>query len=280
MRTVSVRAVTDAVESLCIEACYQLPSDVRAQLESAAQTEPWPQAKESLCQIIENADIAKKGILPICQDTGMACVFIEIGQDAHLVGGSLEQAVDEGVRRGYQRGYLRKSVVKDPLRRVNTLDNTPALLHIDLVEGDGCAITVMPKGFGSENMSRVKMLNPSAGIQGVKEFVLETVNLAGSNPCPPVVVGVGIGSSFDGVTLLAKRALLRKIGSVHPDPFYAALEAELLATINQTGIGPQGFGGRTTALGVNICAAPTHIASIPVAVNINCHVTRRASVNL
>ncbi len=280
MRTLPVQAITDAVEALCIQACYQLPCDVRRSLECAAKTEPWPQARELLLQIIDNADIAQQGTLPICQDTGMACVFIELGQDVHLTGGSLDQAVDEGVRRGYQKGFLRKSVVKDPLRRVNTLDNTPALLHIDLVEGEGCTLTLLPKGFGSENMSRLKMLNPSDGVEGVKAFVLETVNLAGSNPCPPIVVGVGIGSSFDGVTLLAKRALLRQIGSVHPDPYYAALEEELLFKINQIGIGPQGFGGRTTALGLHINAAPTHIAALPVAVNINCHVTRRASVTL
>ena len=280
MRTLPVQAIVDAVETLCIQACYQLPADIRQSLHSALNVEPWPKAKELLSLIIENADIAQQGILPICQDTGMACVFIELGQDVHLTGGRLDQAVDEGVRRGYQKGFLRKSVVNDPLRRVNTLDNTPALLHVDLVEGDACTITLLPKGFGSENMSRVKMLNPADGIEGVKAFVLETVQSAGSNPCPPIVVGVGIGSSFDGVTLLAKRALLRQVGSVHPDPFYAALEAELLEGINQSGIGPQGFGGKTTALGLHILAAPTHIASLPVAVNINCHVTRRASVTL
>ncbi len=280
MRILSVQTITQALEALCIEACYQLPCDVRQSLKTAAQTEPWPQAKALLDQLIENADIAKQGVVPLCQDTGMACVFIELGQDVHLVDGTLTQAVDEGVRRGYKNGFLRKSVVADPLIRVNTLDNTPALLHLELVEGEGCTLTLLAKGFGSENMSRVKMLNPSDGAAGVRDFVIQTVEKAGSNPCPPIVIGVGIGSSFDGVTLLAKRALLREIGSVHPDPFYAAMEQELLERINNTGIGPQGFGGKTTALGVHINVAPTHIASLPVAVNINCHATRRKSVTL
>ena len=280
MRTMSVHAITQALETLCMEACYQLPCDVRQSLQTAEMTEPWPQAKALLSQLIENADIAKQGVVPLCQDTGMACVFIELGQDVHLVDGDLTRAVDEGVRRGYRNGFLRKSVVKDPLIRVNTLDNTPALLHLELVEGEGCTITLLAKGFGSENMSRVKMLNPSDGAAGVEDFVLKTVEKAGSNPCPPIVIGVGIGSSFDGVTLLAKRALLREIGSTHPDPFYAAMEQELLEKINKTGIGPQGFGGKTTALAVHINAAPTHIASLPAAVNINCHATRRASVTL
>lgn len=280
MKTLSVIEIADAVEALCIRACYELPCDVRGSIKASLQTEPWPQARATLSQLLENADIAQMGEVPICQDTGMVCVFVELGQDVHLSDGLLCEAVDEGVRRGYQKGYLRKSVVADPFRRVNTLDNTPALLHVDIVEGEGCKITVLPKGFGSENMSRIKMLNPSDGIEGVKRFVVETVELAGSNPCPPVVVGVGIGSGFDGVALLAKRALLREIGSVHPDPFYAAMERELLETINRCGIGPQGFGGQTTALGVHICTAPTHIAALPVAVNMNCHATRRASVSL
>jgi fumarate hydratase subunit alpha len=210
----------------------------------------------------------------------MACVFLTLGQDVHLTDGALDQAVDEGVRRGYINGYLRKSIVADPLRRANTLDNTPALLHVDVVPGDACAVTVLPKGFGSENMSRVAMLNPADGKDGVMRFVIETVVSAGSNPCPPVIVGVGVGSSFDGVTFLAKKALLRELGSVHRDAYYAAMEAELLEAINQSGVGPQGYGGLTTALCVFINAAPTHIASLPVAVNLSCHATRRLSMEL
>ena len=280
MRTLSVERIQQAVESLSIRACYHLPPDVKNALEGAMCTEPWQKAKTILCQLMENADIADKGELPICQDTGMACVFIELGQDVHLVGGSLHEAVNEGVRRGYQNGYLRKSVVADPLRRSNTGDNTPALLHVDLTDGEICRVTVLPKGFGSENMSRIKMLNPGDGVEGVKRFVLDTVKQAGGNPCPPVVVGVGIGASFDGVALLAKKALLREIGSKHPNEYYAALEEELLQSINQSCIGPQGLGGHTTALGVHINAHPTHIAGLPVAVNINCHAMRRASVEL
>jgi fumarate hydratase subunit alpha len=280
MRTLQVEEIVQTVERLCVEACYKLPGDILGSLRAAAQAEPYSTARQTLGQIVQNAEIAQKGVFPICQDTGMACVFIELGQDVHLTGGSLLAAVDEGVRRGYTNGYLRKSIVADPLRRRNTLDNTPALLHVDIIDGEGCHITVMPKGFGSENMSRVKMLNPSDGAEGVKAFVVETVRIAGSNPCPPIVVGVGIGSSFDGVTLLAKRALLREAGSFHKDPFYAELERELLCKINQTGIGPQGFGGKTTALSVHIEAAPTHIASLPVAVNIGCHVMRRADASL
>ena len=280
MRTLSVCKIVDAVESLCIHACYRLPCDVRNALNEAMRAEEWPKAKTLLSQLIQNADIAGQGELPICQDTGMACVFIELGQDVHLVDGALIEAVNEGVRRGYQKGYLRKSVVADPLHRSNTMDNTPALLHVDIVTGEGCSVTVLPKGFGSENMSRVKMLSPADGVEGVKRFVLDTVKEAGSNPCPPVVVGIGVGSSFDGVTHLAKKALLREIGTVNPDGYYAALEAELLQLINQSGIGPQGMGGRTTALAVHINAHPTHIAGLPVAVNINCHATRRASAVL
>jgi fumarate hydratase subunit alpha len=280
MRELSVQRIADAVEELCIRACYELPHDVVHALEKAKDREPWPQAKDLLREICQNADIAKKGELPICQDTGMACVFLTLGQDVHLTDGALDQAVDEGVRRGYINGYLRKSIVADPLRRANTLDNTPALLHVDVVPGDACAVTVLPKGFGSENMSRVAMLNPADGKDGVMRFVIETVVSAGSNPCPPVIVGVGVGSSFDGVTFLAKKALLRELGSVHRDAYYAAMEAELLEAINQSGVGPQGYGGLTTALCVFINAAPTHIASLPVAVNLSCHATRRLSMEL
>ena len=228
-------------------------------------------AREILDRIIEN-DALGDGV-PICQDTGMACVFLEVGQDVHI-SGNLREAVDEGVRRGYTEGYLRKSVVADPLDRVNTGDNTPAMLHVELVPGEKVKITVAPKGFGSENMSRIAMLRPSDGVEGVKQFILDAVEQAGPNPCPPIVVGVGIGGSFDQCALLAKKALLRDLGSHHAKPFYAALEDELLEKINALGIGPQGFGVRTTALAVHIETLPTHIAGLPCAVNINCHVAR------
>lgn len=224
--------------------------------------------------IIENYRLAEEKKMPICQDTGMACVFLEIGQDVHFTGGNLTEAVNEGVRRGYANGYLRKSVVKDPVRRGNTGDNTPAMLYTEIVPGDQVKITVAPKGFGSENMSAVRMFKPSAGIEGIKEFILETVEAAGPNPCPPIVIGVGIGGTFDKAALLAKKALLRDLGSHHPDPYYAELEKEMLEKVNALGIGPQGFGGRTTAIGLNIETMPTHIAGMPCAININCHVTR------
>jgi fumarate hydratase subunit alpha len=225
-------------------------------------------------------DIARREAIPLCQDTGMACVFLALGQDARIVGGDLYEAVHEGIRQGYAQGYLRRSVVADPLRRKNTGDNTPALIHTDIVPGDRLTITLSPKGFGSENMSRLAMLTPAAGAAGVKDFVVETVSLAGPNPCPPIVVGVGIGGSFDQVALLAKKALLRGLDEPHPDPYYREMELELWEKINRLGIGPQGFGGQTTALGVSIETLPTHIAGLPVAVNISCHATRRVSVVL
>lgn len=212
--------------------------------------------------------------MPICQDTGMACVFVEIGQEVHIVGGLLQDAINEGVRKGYDEGFLRKSVVKDPIDRVNTKDNTPSVIYYDIVPGDKLKITVAPKGFGSENMSRIKMLKPSDGLQGVKDFIIETVNLAGPNPCPPIVIGVGIGGTFDKAAYLAKKALIRPLNKRNTDKFYSDLEEELLEIINNLGIGPQGFGGKTTALGLNIETYPTHIAGLPVAVNINCHATR------
>ncbi len=274
MRELSVTKITDAVERLCIEACYHLPGDVKDAILRCRAEEDGEIAKTVLDNIIENYRIADADNVPICQDTGMACVFLEIGQDVHLVDGDLTQAVNEGVRRGYQNGYLRKSVVADPVRRGNTGDNTPAMLYIDIVAGEQVKITVGPKGFGSENMSAVKMLKPSDGIEGIKAFILETVEKAGPNPCPPMVIGVGIGGTFDKVTLLSKKALMRPVNTSHPDPYYAALEEELLAKINALGIGPQGFGGKTTALALNIETMPTHIAGMPCAVNINCHATR------
>ena len=276
MRTISAQSITDTVARLCIKANTQLPQDVQAALEKAREEEPWPLAKNTLDLLWSNLSAAREENLPICQDTGMACVFLEIGQEVHIAG-DLKAAVQEGVRRGYAAGWLRKSVVRDPFDRVNTGDNTPAMLYFDLVPGEQIKITVAPKGFGSENMSRIAMLRPSDGLEGVKRFVLQTVQDAGPNPCPPIVVGVGIGGTFDKAALLAKQALLRELDTPNEDPFYRALEQELLESINALGIGPQGFGGRTTALAVNILTSPTHIAGLPVAVNLNCHVTRHVT---
>lgn len=274
MREIQAGTITDVVERLCIEANEYLPEDVKHALRDCRACEDWTIAQDVLDKIIENYEIAGKQEVPICQDTGMACVFLEIGQDAHIAGGDLREAVDEGVRRGYDKGYLRKSVVKDPVRRGNTGDNTPAMLYTEIVPGEQIRVTVAPKGFGSENMSAIRMFKPSAGLQGIKDFILETVETAGPNPCPPMVVGVGIGGTFDKAALLAKKALLRPVDSQNPDPFYADLEREMLEKINRLGIGPQGFGGRTTALGLNIETMPTHIAGMPCAINISCHVTR------
>ena len=274
MREIHVSQITDVVERLCIEANTHLPGDVKCAIETYRTCEDGTIAKGILDNIIENYNIADRENVPICQDTGMACVFLEIGQDVHLVGGDLRQAVDEGVRRGYTNGYLRKSVVADPVRRGNTGDNTPAMLYTEIVSGENVKITVGPKGFGSENMSAIRMLKPSAGLQGIKDFILETVETAGPNPCPPMVVGVGIGGTFDKAALLAKKAIMRPLDSRNPDPFYAELEDEMLEKINTLGIGPQGFGGRTTAIGLNIETLPTHIAGMPCAINISCHVTR------
>ena len=279
MRTITAAAITDTVARLCIQANTHLPEDIVAALDRRRKEEPWPLAKETLGLLWDNMELAEQKDLPICQDTGMACVFVELGQDVHIEG-DFEQAVHEGVRRGYGEGYLRKSIVGDPLRRVNTGDNTPAAITLRLVPGDGCVITVAPKGFGSENMSRIQMLKPADGVEGFKKFVVETVKLAGSNPCPPIVLGIGVGGSFDKVAYLAKKALLRPLDAPNPDPYYAQLEQELLTAINGLGIGPQGFGGRTTCLGLAIEQMPTHVAGLPVAVNVSCHVTRRASAEL
>jgi len=274
MREVSAAQIVDAVARMCIQANTVLPDDVKTAIAAARQAEDWPIACNILDHITENYSIQDG--TPICQDTGMACVFLEIGQDVHIAG-DLRAAVDEGVRRGYTDGYLRKSVVADPIHRVNTGDNTPAMLYTELVPGDQVKITVAPKGFGSENMSRIAMLKPSDGIEGVKKFIVDSVAQAGPNPCPPIVVGVGIGGTFDKCALMAKRALLREIGRNNPDPYYGDLERELLDTVNALGIGPQGFGGRTTALAVHIETLPTHIAGLPCAVNINCHVSRHVT---
>ena len=273
MREIQATQITEVVKRLCIEANCHLPQDMKDRITACHAQETWPQAKEILERIIENYQIADEKDQPICQDTGMACVFLKIGQEVHIQG-DLNEAIHEGVRQGYTQGFLRKSVVRDPLDRVNTKDNTPAMIYYDLVPGDKLEITVAPKGFGSENMSRIKMLRPSDGVEGVKEFVLQTVEEAGPNPCPPIVVGVGIGGTFDKAALMAKQALMRSVEERNSVPYYAQLEQELLEKVNALGIGPQGFGGKTTALAVNIEQCPTHIAGLPVAVNINCHVTR------
>ena len=276
MRIIEAAKVTEVVRRLCIEANCHLTADLKDRITSCRACETFPVAQGILDQIIENYNIADENNVPVCQDTGMACVFIDIGQDVH-VEGSLEEAIHEGVRQGYTDGYLRKSVVRDPLDRVNTGDNTPAMIYYNIVSGDQIKITVAPKGFGSENMSQIKMLKPSDGLQGVKDFVVKVVEEAGPNPCPPIVVGVGVGGTFDKAAFMAKKALLRPVDSHNAEPFWAELEDELLEKINALGIGPQGFGGRTTALAVNIEKCPTHIAGLPIAVNINCHVTRHQS---
>ena len=273
MREICADVITQTVKRLCIDANCHLSGDMKTCIEDFYAREDWPQAKEILERIIENYQIADAKNQPVCQDTGVACVFLKIGQDVHIQG-DLTDAVNEGVRQGYAEGYLRKSVVRDPLDRVNTGDNTPAMLYTELAPGENIEVTVAPKGFGSENMSAIAMLRPSDGVEGVKKFVLSVVEQAGPNPCPPVVVGVGIGGTFDKAAYLAKKALLRPVDIRNDRPFYAELEAELLDKINALGIGPQGFGGMTTALAVNIEQYPTHIAGLPVAVNINCHVTR------
>ncbi len=280
MREISVTSITDIIEKLCIKANKELPCDIENCLNRCAECETDPLGKSVLCDLEKNLEAAKKYDLPICQDTGMAVVFLEIGQDVHSVGGSLTDAVNEGVRRGYTKGLLRKSVVADPLNRVNTNDNTPAVIHTTIVKGEKIKITVAPKGFGSENMSGMRMLTPSHGRKGVADAVVDIVKAASNNPCPPMVVGVGIGGDFEQCAYLAKKALCRSIDIRNGNPFYAELENELLEKINRLDIGPQGFGGNTTAFAVNIETAPTHIAGLPVAVNIGCHVTRHASAEI
>lgn len=277
MRKINTDVITKNIKEMCIEANYFLCKDIKNGLEKAYNEEEWSISKNILKDILTNADIAAEEKMPICQDTGITCVFLEIGQDIFLEGQILEDAINEGVRQGYSEGYLRKSVVKDPLNRINTNDNTPAIIYYDIVQGDEVKITVAPKGFGSENMSRIKMLKPADGENGVKDFIIETVKMAGPNPCPPIVVGVGIGGTFDKAAYLAKKALLREVDKSNEDPYYENMEKELLDKINKLGIGAQGFGGKTTSLGVNIEVYPTHIAGLPVAVNINCHVTRHVS---
>lgn len=279
MREISAALITETVARLCVEANRNLPDDVCAALRQAAEEEAFAPARDILDLLVKNEGIARSTCMPICQDTGMAVVFAEVGQEVHIAG-DFEAAVHAGVRQGYVEGLLRKSVVADPLRRVNTGDNTPAVIHTRLAPGDQLTLTVAPKGFGSENMSRLAMLTPASGVQGVKDFVLETVRLAGANPCPPMVLGIGIGGDFEQVAELAKRALMIPLDECNPDSFYAELEQELLAAVNATGIGPQGFGGKTTCLGLHILQKPTHIAGLPVAVNVSCHVTRHASATI
>lgn len=274
MRTISVQEITRNIKEMCIEANYELSNDVKNAIYYHEETESNQLGKQILSQLKENMDIAENENIPICQDTGMAVVFMKIGQDVHFDGGSVEDAINEGIRQGYTEGYLRKSVVGDPIERVNTKDNTPGVIHYELVPGDKVELTVAPKGFGSENMSRVCMLKPADGIEGVKEAILETVRLAGPNACPPVVVGVGVGGTFEKCALLAKKALIRELGSHNPIPYVKDLEEEMLQKINTIGIGPGGLGGDTTALGINIETYPTHIAGLPVAINMCCHVNR------
>ncbi len=275
MREITVQEITDTVARLCMEANYYLPEDVLASLQAAREAEPSPVGKEVLDRILENAEIARREQMPLCQDTGLTVVFLEIGQEVHIVGGGLVEAINEGVRRGYLEGYLRKSVVAHPFsKRINTRDNTPAVIHTEIVPGDTLKITVAPKGGGSENMSFLGMLKPADGRQGVIDFVVNSVDKAGANPCPPIIVGVGVGGTIDQTTRIAKKSLLRQVDEAHPDPEVAALEADILERVNRLGIGPQGFGGHTTALAVHVETFPCHIASMPVVVNIQCHSAR------
>ena len=280
MREIPVSEITESVKKLCISANYNLNSDVYSAIENSKDNEQSPIGKNILSQLLENADLAKENCKPICQDTGMAVIFMEVGQEVHFTGGNITDAINEGVRQGYIEGYLRKSVVSDPILRVNTKDNTPAIIHYNIVEGDKVKIDVAPKGFGSENMSKVYMLKPSDGIEGVKNAIIDCIEKAGPNPCPPMVVGVGIGGNFEKCTELAKKALLRPVGSHSDKEYVKEMEKELLERANNLGIGPQGLGGNTTVLGINIETFATHIAGLPLAVNISCHVTRHGQVTI
>ncbi|MCK4427919.1 MAG: fumarate hydratase [candidate division Zixibacteria bacterium] len=280
MREISTKDIIKAVKDMCIDANYNLGKDVEDALRKAYEKEESPVGKATLSQILENVEISKQGEFPMCQDTGTAVFFVDMGDQVLIKDGNLFEALNEGVRQGYKEGYLRKSILADPIERKNTGDNTPAVIHLDIVKGDKLKIVCAPKGGGSENMSEVKMMKPADGVEGVKDFVIDMVKRSGSNPCPPIIVGVGIGGSFEKCAEMAKRSLLRPIGSKHPNPFYADLEAELLEKVNKSGIGPQGFGGTQTALAVFIETYPCHIASFPAAVNINCHVARHKEVVL
>ncbi|MBB5172413.1 fumarate hydratase [Texcoconibacillus texcoconensis] len=281
MKQVTTEKITEAVRELCIDAANDLPHEVEGLIQQAAKEEESEFGKYSLEKIEKNIKVARDENVPMCQDTGVAVVFVEVGQDVHIVGGALTDAINEGVRQGYTDGYLRKSVVKDPVfERVNTGDNTPALIHTDIVPGDNVKIQILPKGAGSENMGFLKMLKPADGLEGIKGFVVDSLAKAGGNPCPPVIVGVGIGGTMDKSAFLSKKALSRTAGEPHPDPRYRQLEEELLEEINKLGIGPQGFGGKVTALAVHIEAYPTHIATLPVSVNLNCHAARHKEITL
>lgn len=280
MKTIHTDIVVTAVAKICIDANYYIGNDIKTAFHKAKEIETDSLSRDVIVKLIENSEIAAERSLPICQDTGMAVVFVEIGQDVKIEGGLLSDAINLGVAKGYRDGYLRKSVVKDPISRINTNDNTPAIIHYDIVGGDGLKITVAPKGFGSENMSSLKMLQPSDGIQGVKDFIIETVKNAGPNPCPPIIVGAGVGGTMDKACIIAKQALLREVGSKNSDEYWSNVEEELLNSINALGIGPAGFGGKTTALAVHINTFATHIAGLPVAVNVGCHVTRHKDIIL
>jgi fumarate hydratase subunit alpha len=280
MREISATTITQRVKTACVEACYELPDDVIDALHRAREVEESPAGIDVIEQLIENAEIAKSERVPICQDTGLALVFVELGQDTHIVGGPLNDAINDGVRKGYEEGYLRKSIVRHPLDRVNMGDNTPAVIHTEIVPGDGLKITVAPKGGGSENMSVAKVLKPADEFEGVKRFVVETVKSAGPNPCPPVVVGIGIGGTLEKAAILSKKAMLRKIGEPSPNPLDAKLEGELLSVVNATGVGPSGLGGRVTAFAVHIESYPCHIASLPVAITLQCHAARHREITL
>jgi len=280
MREIEASRITEEVARLCMEANFELEDDVQKALEKAHEAEESPAGKEVLRQIIENSGIARGEKIPMCQDTGLAVIFAEVGQDLHIAGGGFEDAINEGVRKGYTEGYLRKSVLADPVKGGNTGDNTPAVIHTTIVPGETLKLWVVPKGGGSENMSRIAMMKPADGIEGIKKFVVDNVKAASGNPCPPIIVGIGIGGTFERCAQLAKKALLREIGSTHPDEFYASLEKELLEMVNDLGVGPMGFGGRTTALAVHIEVAPRHIASFPVSMNLNCHAARHKYIEL
>ena len=281
MREINVSEVTSTVAKLCMDSCYYLPEAVKAKIRAAAETAESPLGKEILNTLIENFELAQKKAVPLCQDTGLTVVFIEIGQEVHFVGGDLYEAIHAGVARGYVDGYLRKSSVGDPVfDRKNSGDNTPAIIHTKIVPGDKVKMVVCPKGCGSENMGALKMLKPADGVEGIKKFVVDTVRAAGPNPCPPITVGVGIGGNMEQAAILAKYALTRQLGEHNADPRYAALEDELLELVNKTGVGPSGLGGRTTALGVNVEFTHTHIGGMPCAVNLNCHQARRAEAEI
>ena len=280
MREISCNAIISSIKEMCIQATHYLSDDMKSALYKGVEKEESPLGRQILEQLCENLTIAGEDMIPICQDTGMAVVFVEIGQEVHITDGGLEDAINEGVRQGYVEGYLRKSVVRDPVERINTNDNTPAIIHYSIVQGDTFKITLAPKGFGSENMSRVVMLKPADGIEGVKKVILETVDLAGPNACPPMVIGVGVGGDFEKCAIMAKHALTREAGEHSDIPYVRALEEEMLDKVNQVGIGPGGLGGTVTAFAVNIETYPTHIAGLPVAVNICCHVNRHVTKEL